>query len=220
MISQSALLTASTALALCAWPAAYAQEAETAPDDSWVSISGEVETAGLDQFVLDYGEGLITVVMDRYDWDADAAPLTRGDDVTVYGVVDDDFWEVREIEASSVYNSDTGSIHYAAVTEDDAWDWGWTGFTYAYDPDWDDSAITVTGTVVMEEAEGAEFFLNLGYHTIEVDTAEMAVDPLDEDGFFDVDAGDTVMVTGTIDNDLFDNAELSAETIVVLNDLS
>ncbi|MEQ8434139.1 MAG: NirD/YgiW/YdeI family stress tolerance protein [Oceanicaulis sp.] len=218
MTFRSTLLAAGAALAL-AGPAA-AQEAATAPDDSWVAVSGEVETAGLDQFTLDYGEGLITVVMDRYDWDADAAPLTRGDDVTVYGVVDDDFWEVREIEAASVYNSDTGEFHYAAVTEDDAFDWSYTGFSHVYDPDWDDSAITVIGTVLLEEAEGDEFFLDLGYHTMEVDTAAMAVDPLDEDGVRDVDAGDRVMVTGVIDNDLFDNAELSAETLLVLDDRS
>lgn len=218
MTFRTALLATGAAIAMSA-PAA-AQEPMDAPDDSWVSVSGEVETAGLDEFTLDFGEGLITVDMDRYDWEAGAAPLTRGDDVTVYGVIDEEFWGAREIEASSVYNADTGELHYAAVTEDDDWDWGWTGFTWANDFDWDDSAITVTGVVSTIEAEGEEFFLDQGFHVIEVDTEDMDYDPLDGDGLRDVAVGDRVMVTGEIDNDLFDNAELEADTLMVLNDRS
>lgn len=218
MMFRTALLATGAAIAMTA-PAA-AQDPMDAPEDSWVSVSGEVANAGLDEFTLDYGEGLISVDMEDYDWDADAAPFIRGDDVTVYGVIDDGFWEAREIEASSVYNADAGEIYYAAVGEDDAWDWGWTGFATAFDDDWDDSAITVTGVVSSIEAEGEEFFLDQGFHVIEVDTEDMDYDPLDGDGLRDVSIGDRVMVTGEIDDDLFDNAELEADTVMVLNDRS
>ncbi|MFP4518630.1 MAG: OB-fold nucleic acid binding domain-containing protein [Oceanicaulis sp.] len=217
MTLRTALLSAGAAVALAA-PAAAQIDPMDAPDDSWVSISGEVETAGLNEFVLDYGEGLITVDMVDYDWDADAAPMARGHDVTVYGVIDEAFWGSREIEASSVYNADSGEIYYTAVGEDDAWDWGWTGFTWANDDDWDDSAVTVTGMVSSIEAEGEEFFIDQGFHTIEVDTEDMDYDPLDGDGLRDVEIGDRVMITGEIDNDLFDNAELEADSVMVLND--
>lgn len=46
-----------------------------------------------------YGNGSITVEMDDGDRDADAYSLDEGDNVTVYGMIDDDLFESATIEA-------------------------------------------------------------------------------------------------------------------------
>ena len=73
------------------------------PDDTWLSINGKVKSVSADSFMLDYGKGLITVEMDDGDRDADAYKLVEGDEVTVYGMTDDDLYQTTKIEASSVY---------------------------------------------------------------------------------------------------------------------
>jgi len=99
---------------------APAQEPYEKPDDTWISISGVVETVTTDSFVLDYGDGTITVEMDDGDRDADGYKLVAGDAVTVNGKIDDDLFEQRTIEASSVYVEDIGTYFYAsAVDEED-----------------------------------------------------------------------------------------------------
>lgn len=57
---------------------------------------------------------LITVEMDDWDWYAEGAALSEGDRVTVYGFIDDDFYELRSIEASSVYVDDFNTFFYAS----------------------------------------------------------------------------------------------------------
>ena len=54
-----------------------------------------------DQFTLDYGNDSIVVEMDDGDEDADASHLIVGDEVSVSGVVDDDFFEQATIEAGA-----------------------------------------------------------------------------------------------------------------------
>ena len=51
-----------------------------------------------DDFVLDYGSGTILVEMDDWDSYGDAYGLMDGDRVTVFGRIDDDFFEVAKVE--------------------------------------------------------------------------------------------------------------------------
>lgn len=48
-----------------------------------------------------YGDGNITVEMDNDDRDADGYKLMKGDEVRVSGMIDDDFYNLTSIEASS-----------------------------------------------------------------------------------------------------------------------
>jgi uncharacterized protein YdeI (BOF family) len=89
-------------------------------DESWISLSGEVESVARDSFVLDYRKGKVTVEMDDDDRDAEAYVLLRGDRVTVFGFVDADIFQERTIEASSVYVDEIGTWFYASgVDEED-----------------------------------------------------------------------------------------------------
>jgi hypothetical protein len=151
--------------------------------------------------------------MDDFDFDADAAPIEAGDQVTVYGRVDADFYEARTIEAGTVYEADAGTFHYASAADEDRALYALPAAT------WNDQTITLTGEV--ESVDGREFTLDsVAGYPIEVDTASMAMDPTDDQGMVQVDEGDAVSVTGQLDDGLFDNTELSADAIVELNDAS
>jgi uncharacterized protein YdeI (BOF family) len=184
-------------------PNPYLQE-----DDTWISISGTVGTVSPQAFTLDYGDGIITVEMDDWDADADAYKLAPGDKITVFGEIDDDFFEATTIEASSVYVEDLGTYFYASAADEE------------------DSFITITtpiavgGTVVqgiVTSVDDEEFTLNTGLQQLTVEVDEMLYNPLDDEGYQRIEVGDRVSVSGTIDDDLFEGRELVAETIVTLD---
>jgi len=182
-----------------------------ARDGAEVAISGEVARASASTFQLDYGEGEVLVEMDDYDFDADAAPLEDGDRVTVYGYVDTGFFETRSIEASSVWNAESNSFHYASGADEEM-DYA----LYAYPAlEHDGAGITMTG--VISSVDGREFVLSPAVGgDVEVDTAAMNYNPLDNEGMQRLDPGDRVSVSGQLDDALFEDTELSAESILLL----
>jgi uncharacterized protein YdeI (BOF family) len=179
-------------------------QAETAPDATWVALTGTVVDAQEDRFLLDYGEDVITVEMD--DWDAwgDAVGLLPNDEVVVYGRIDDDFFERRTIEAGSVYVRDLGTYFYAnAVDEEDVPMVAVVDF---------EPRIELSGVVT--SVRGRELELDTGAGVVDVSTRTMPYDPLDDEGFQQVDVGDRVRVSGELGRDLFDDLALMAQTIV------
>lgn len=206
MMASSAL-----ALALTGATAVWAEDPMTEPDDSWISVSGTVESVTNDAFVLDYGEGLMTVEMDDGDRDADGYKLVRGDKVSVNGRIDDDLFEARTLEASSVYVDNIDTYFYAsAVDEEDIHDVIVTVSTPVVI-----SATTVQGTVT--EVSSEEFVVDTGLRKVRVEVDEMAYNPLDDQGYQKIGVGDRVSVTGQIDDDLFEGRELVADTVVTLS---
>jgi uncharacterized protein YdeI (BOF family) len=179
------------------------------PDNTWISIDGTVEAVSPDEFTLDYGEGIITVEMDDGDRDADAYKLAKGDFVRVSGLIDDDFYELRTIEASSVYVEDLGTYFYAsAVDEED------TFITYTM-------PVTVSETVLqgtITDVDDDEFTIDTGARSMRVEVEEMPYNPLDDEGYQRIELGDRVSVTGEIDDDLFEGRELVADSVVTLED--
>jgi len=83
------------------------------PDDTWISINGTVQDITRNSFGLNYGDGVVIVEMDDGDRDADAYKLSEGDEVTVNGLIDNDFFETTSIEASSVYVPKLNTHFYA-----------------------------------------------------------------------------------------------------------
>lgn len=178
------------------------------PDDTWISIDGTVSSVMADQFTLDYGDGMVIVEMDDGDRDADAYVLTQGDEVTVNGMVDDDFRELATIEASSVYVDAIDTYFYASAADEED--------LFVAPPVVDAGTATLQGTVtaVMDD----EFILSDGASAIRVETEEMSYDPLDRVGYQRIETGDRVSVAGHIDVDLFEGGEFVAEAIVELID--
>lgn len=194
---------------------AVAQNPYLQPDDTWITISGKVESVSPNQFELDYGSGTVTVEMDDGDRDADAYKIYNGDEVTVTGLIDDDFYEVTTIEASSVHVKDIGTTFYAsAVDEEDP-----LGI-YAYPlPELTVvvGASVVTGTVSDVDVAEEEFTLNTGLRLMTVEVDEMPYNPVDDEGYQKLEAGDVVSVRGQIDHDLFEGRVFEADSVTTLS---
>lgn len=180
------------------------------PDESWISLNGKVKSVSPDRFALDYGEGSIMVEMDDGDRDADAYQLLPGDKVAVTGRIDDDLFESRTIEASSVHVKNLNTTFYSsAVDEEAAWMVYYPTVTM-------DAAYNVVGTVSKVDEDGETFVVDTGPRMLRVDVGDLGYNPLDDDGYQKVEVGDRVSVTGDIDYDLFEGRELEASSIIGL----
>jgi len=196
---QRAVLLASPALA---------EDPYAKPDDTWISISGAVETVTPDTFTLNYGDGLITVEMDDGDRDADAYKLVKGDRVTVNGMIDDDLFEKRTIEASSVYVENIGTYFFASAVDEE------------------DVFVTVTTPIVVSRVELQGNVTNVGEEQFMIDTGvrEIAVkidglpyNPLDDEGYQQVSEGDWVSVTGVMESGFLQGRTLHADSVVTVH---
>lgn len=192
--------------------ASAATQVENKPDGSWISVSGQVASHTPNAFTLDYGEGVITVETDDWDSIGDAWSISEGDEVTVYGRVDDGLYQNRRIEAGSVFVKDLDTMVTAPspADEEDALPVTHTYLTVPADYD-----LQVVGTVtsVMDR----EFTIDTGKRKVSVDTMQLGYNPLDDSGVVQIEEGDFVSVSGDLDLGVFDENEISAETIVSFN---
>ena len=195
-----------SAFALAA--SASAQDPYEKPDGSYISLSGTVTSSDADSFMLDYGEGMVFVEMDDWDWYGDAYGILPEDEVTVYGYVDDDLYETTSIEASSVYVKDLNTYYYASGADEESVNYVSTT--------WYDYHYTVTG--VVESVSGRDFTIDTGTRNMTVDTLQLGYNPLDNQGFLQIEKGDRVTVYGDLILDVFNNREVSAEALVKLED--
>lgn len=180
------------------------------PDDSWITISGKVQSVSKDRFTLDYGDGVVTVEMDDGDRDADAYKLLTGDKVTVSGRIDDDFYEMTKIEASSVYVENLGTTFFASAIDEEDWhDWA-----VAVTVPLDVSRTIVYGTVTKVDSEA--FTVDAGVRELRVAVDDMPYNPLDDEGYQKIGVGDRVKVTGDLDIGFFEGRHLEADTIIKL----
>lgn len=190
---------------LCAAPV-LAENPYTEANGTWINLSGTVETVTRNAFTLDYGDGIVTVEMDDGDRDADAYKLVSGDEVTVSGMVDDDFFESTSIEASSVYVENIGTTFFSsAMDEEDS--------LYIAAPLAEYSTL-VQGRVT--DVEDGQFTLDTGLRKIDVSVDELGYNPLDDSGYQKVEVGDRVSVSGDIDLGLFERQEMDAKSLVEL----
>jgi hypothetical protein len=204
-------LLVGTALAESRKPMPYER-----PDDSFISLSGTVVAPGTRSFELDYGSGTITVEMDDWDSYGEARPLMDGDNVTVYGRIDDDFFERTTIEAGAVYVSQLNAYLYASSMDEES---------SAYMPRlWvaprltPISEITLRGEVVDVDKKDKSFTVSIGDEDIQVETHLLGYNPVDDKGFQRVDKGDWVSVSGTLDYELIDGQVMTASTLTTLLD--
>lgn len=179
-------------------------------DGSWVSLTGKVVSHTPKAFTLDYGKGTILVETDDWDSLGDGWAISESDKVTVYGRVDDGFYESKTIEAGSVYITDTNTMVTAPSTADEE---GIVTYTYFNVPA--DYNFQIAGTVT--SVNGREFTVDTGKRKMTVDTIEMSYNPLDDIGIQQIDKGDFVSVSGDLDVNIFDNNEITAQTIVSYN---
>lgn len=181
-----------------------------APDSGWINIGGEVVSTLPTSFILDYGTGTVTVEMDDWDWYREGTALAEGDDVVVTGRVDKDLFDEKKIEASSVYVKNLNTYFYASGADEENLASSTVYVTTA--PAYVDSTGYVTAV------EGREFTLGGPEGAIRVDTTRLPDNPLDDEGFQQIDTGDRVYVWGDFDLDARENSELMAKGIVSLTE--
>lgn len=177
-------------------------------DDSWISINGEVTSVTADAFELDYGDGQIIVEMDDGDRDADGYKLMMGDEVRVSGMIDDDFYDLTTIEASSVYVKNIDTYFYASAMDEE--DIGYSIIS----PSVTDTV--VQGTITSVDVNGEQFTLDSGLQELTVEVDELTYNPLDDEGFQQLDVGDRVSVQGSIDHDFFEGRVFEANYVTTL----
>ena len=211
---------ASAVAAICLSASGLAQEDASAqpdpmaqPDDTWISLTGTVTSTTADSFIMDYGDGLITVEMDDWDTFGDAWPLADGDQVTVYGDVDKGLYETATIEAGSVYVQDLNTFFYASAADEEG-DYG----EWVVDIDAVVGDVTYIGTVETVIPDANTFTIDTGVTELTVDTSALPYNPLDDEGFQQIDVGDRVSVAAEIDADFIGDQDLLAESIVTLSD--
>lgn len=184
----------------------------TRPNDSWISISGTVKDVRPNTFTLEFGKGdAITVEMDDRDRDADAYELMDGDKVTVYGKIDDDFFETTKIEASSVYVEKLGTYFWASAEDEED-----MPFVVVTETPIVVSAAVVLGKVTAVDDAAKQFTIDIGTRKLTVETNDLGYDPLDDEGYQRIRVGDVVRVSGVIDYDLMKGRELMADSVVTL----
>ena len=213
-------------LGLSALTTAQAEDPVTnKPDESWITVSGTVESSNDNGFKLDYGDGLITVEMDDWDWFPEGREIPSGSYVTVHGRIDDDVYEARSIEAgkvfvkelSSVFTSPDYAASYLKVITANPSDEELGAEVYAkysFNPAVEDSDVSITGkiTSVSENV----FTVNTGANKLTVDTSKLDYDPLDNEGYQQIDKGDVVTVSGKLNLGFFADRELLADDITKL----
>lgn len=194
---------------------ALAQFPKLQPDGSWVSISGTVVEAQDDEFTLDYGNGQISVEMDDWEWYDDNIPVLAGDTVTVYGEVEQHLFVDASIEADSVFVQGMGTYFYATPPADrpDYLVMDVTPVTPAVVGN-----VSFTGTV--SDVSGREFTLNTGAREVTVDTVQMPYNPMDDEGLQKIEKGDVVTVAGNLGTDVIGDRELTADSVVIIHDVS
>ncbi|HEX5793219.1 MAG TPA: DUF5666 domain-containing protein, partial [Rheinheimera sp.] len=188
-----------------------AKNVQAKPDGSWISLSGQVVSHTPKSFTLDYGEGTILVETDDWDSIGDGWALNEGDKVTVYGMIDDGFYQTKRIEAGSIYIEDLNTMVTAPSSADEEiMPDSYTYFSVPADYD-----LQVAGTVT--SVSGREFTIDTGKRKITVDTLALGYNPLDEVGIQQIEKGDFVSVSGDLDLSIFDKSEIIAENIVSYN---
>lgn len=174
-----------------------------ATDQSWINLSGTVVSTAPGSFVLDYGNETVTVEMDDWDWYREGRALLPGDPVVVTGKVDDDLWQSKRIEASSVYAKNLNTYFYASGADEE--DLVTSTVYVSPSPTSSDSTGYVTAV------EGQEFTIGSGASAIRVDTSRLGGNKKPA-----VKVGDRVYAWGDLDLDPRERAEIMAKGIVML----
>ena len=162
---------------------------DVAADDGFITLDGVVVRAGPEAFVLDYGDGEVTVEMDDWDWYREGQALAVGDEVTVSGRFDEDLYEQGKVEASVVYVENLQTAYYASAADEETL--GAPAALIAHPRN-----VDVTGRVAA--VDGRSFTLKAPSGTFRVDTSALAENPLDAEGARRITAGDRVYAWGDL----------------------
>ena len=140
---------------------------------------------------------------------ADGYQLLTGDAVTVTGVIDDDLFETRTIEASSVYVANIDTHFFASAVDEES-----LPLRPAYPISMGGSLIS--GRVADVRGKEDEFVLDTGLKDVTVRVEKMAYNPLDDIGYQRLEEGDLVRVRGELNYDFLEGREVISSSVITL----
>lgn len=127
--------------------------------------------------------------------------MLNGDNVTVYGRIDDYLFEVAKIEAGSVYVKGLNSFFFANDADEE--DFAYHNFV---------APMTAAIQGEVQEIKGREFTVDTGTGTL-----SMPYNPLDKEGYQQVEKGDRVSVVGALTPGFFSEREIKADAVMTLS---
>lgn len=181
-------------------------------DEAWITIHGTVDNVSADRFDLDYGDDTVLVELDDADADADAYGLITGDEVSVTGRIDRDFFELTKIEAASVHVKNLDTTFFASEVDEEFHDL----LNPRAELPLPLNRTVVWGTVSRIHIGG--FQLNTGDGIVRVDIEFLPSAQVDGEDLRWLDEGDRVKVIGKISTTLFEGRKLKAYSVVELVD--
>jgi uncharacterized protein YdeI (BOF family) len=188
-----------------------AQSQTGQPDGTWISINGTVESVSPAAFTFDYGDGLMTIKTDEWDTTPEGFQVAEGDMVSVFGAIDDNFYKESTIDASGVFVESRGTYYFSSTAgEKDT-------FISIATP-LAESTTIFQGTVTSVGFD--EFTLDTDETMLTVEIDEMPYNPLDDEGFQKIEAGDRVSVVGEFRPDIFEGREFDARWVTTIVDAS
>ncbi len=181
------------------------QDPRSQDDGSWIAIKGTVKSVGHDDFLLDHGNGTITVKLQPEEAQEKEHEFIKDESVTVFGVVDENFFKSTTILARAVYVESLS--------------------TYVYRTDGVDEFITMatpvipSGTVVhgtIKKVEADKIMIDEGDRMITVDTSLLTKDedPATLESTAGLSEGDEVVAVGVMDKDFWTGRTFRATSLL------
>lgn len=218
LLTTTALGLTAAVLALGAAKAADEMTKEKASYEAGpITITGSVIDTDMDGFDIKYGvDQQMSVQTDEWNWSDKSEMIQLGEKVTVYGDLDENLFDQKQVEAGGIYVHDRNTYYFSDTKH--ASSYTQNLINSALDEVPDDAYVSVKGEIT--EINGEEFILSMGPKTITIDTDDMAYNPLDKEGVQRLNVGDIVLVSGEMDNGFFESLEIEANHIVTLQDTS
>jgi hypothetical protein len=158
-----------------------------------------------DTFLLDYGDGSITVEFDAGDYGVRQRGLLEGDDVMVYGIIDEELFDIKTIEASSLCIERLDlRLRSAGLSPESG------GLTFTTPV----AAGTMTVSGPVTEVADNEFTLDLGPRNVVIHMNASAV--IDDGAEREIEVNDVVSVTVDVDYDFLEASQLTAQSVEVI----
>jgi hypothetical protein len=181
------------------------QDPRAAGDGSWVGISGTVQSTANNAFVLNYGDGTINVELERENAEGTEHAFLEGEQVTVYGIVNEGFFRATTIQARAVFVESMSTYTY--VTD------GFNEFVKITTPGFTSGSV-VQGVVTA--SNGRNLTIDKGDRSITIDTSILAEDPATAEGTRRVQVGDRVTAVGTMGRSFWTGRTLRASSLYKL----
>ena len=187
-------------------PGAPEGELEQAAEDEWITLSGVVQDVYENSFILDYGDGSVTVDTADETGFSNTFALEDGQRVVVSGQIDDGFFQRRTIEARWVYLREQDQYYFVEGTDEEQMRSQMSDAQLAENDEW----LSVTGTVVA--VDGDDLTLDIGTNHVPID-----LDRLEAEEMVSVAPGERVSVYGEMDDaDFWEGPEIIADSVTVL----